>query len=123
MTLTNAELAIMELLWDTDHLSARQILEQIYCDSKKSQHGTVQRLLKSLEEKGFVHRDRSLGTHLFSAIIGREAYGGLQLESLANRLTGGSIAPLLTHLLDEKKIDKSEINRLRKLFSEGRKRG
>ena len=85
--------------------------------------GTVQRLLQSLEEKGFVDRDRSLGTHLFSALVGREAYGGIQLESLAQKLTGGSIAPLLTHLLDEKRLDRAEIKRLRKLLEEAQKRG
>ena len=120
--LTNAELAVMELLWDSGQLTARQIREQLYDDSKKSQHGTVQRLLQSLEEKGFVHRDRTLGVHLFSALISREAYGGLQLESLAAKLTGGSIAPLLTHLLDEKKLGKAEIKRLRKLLEEAQQR-
>ena len=121
--LTNAEMAVMELLWKSEQLTARQIREQLYGDSDKAQHGTVQRLLKNLEEKGFVHRDRSLGVNLFSAIVGREAYGGLQLESLAEKLTGGSIAPLLTHLLDEKKLDKAEIKRLRKLLEEAQKRG
>lgn len=113
---------VMELLWDSERLTARQIREQLYDDSKKSQHGTVQKLLQSLEEKGFVHRDRSLGVQLFSALIGREAYGGLQLESLAEKLTGGSIAPLLTHLLDEKKLGKAEIKRLRKLLEEAQNR-
>ncbi len=121
--LTNAELAIMELLWERSPLTARQVREQLYDDSKTSQHGTVQRLLQSLEEKGFVNRDRSLGVHLFSVIVSREAYGGLQLESLAEKLTGGSIAPLLTHLLDQQKLDKTEIKRLRKLLEEAQKRG
>jgi len=121
--LTNAELAVMELLWEVEKMTARQICEQLYDDSKKSQHGTVQRLLQSLEEKGFIDRDRSLGVHLFSAIVSREVYGGLQLESLAEKLTGGSIAPLLTHLLDEKKLGRAEIKRLRKLLEEAQKRG
>jgi predicted transcriptional regulator len=112
------ELSVMELLWESERLTARQILEQLYDDSKKSQHGTVQRLMQSLEQKGFVERDRTLGVYLFSATITREAYGGLQLESLAQQLTGGSIAPLLTHLLDEKKLGKVEIRRLRKLLKE-----
>ena len=121
--LTNAEMAVMELLWASEQLTARQIREQLYGDSDKAQHGTVQRLVQNLEEKGFVHRDRSLGVNLFSAIVGREAYGGLKLESLAEKLTGGSIAPLLTHLLDEKKLDKAEIKRLRKILEEAQKRG
>lgn len=121
--LTNAELAIMELFWETEPLTARQVREQLYDDSKRSQHGTVQRLLQSLEEKGFLERDRSLGVNRFSVVISRAAYGGLQLESLAEKLTGGSIAPLLTHLLDEKKLDKAEIQRLRTLLEGAQKRG
>ena len=121
--LTNAELSVMELLWDAEQLTARQIREQLYGDSEKAQHGTVQRLLQSLEEKRFVNRDRSLGVQLFSAVVGREQYGGAQLETLAQKLTGGSIAPLLTHLLDEKKLGKAEIKRLRKLLEEAQKRG
>ncbi len=113
----------MELIWSSDRLTARQILESLYDGSKKSQHGTVQRLLQSLEKKGFVKRDRSLGVHLFSAAMSREAYGGLQLESLAQTLTGGSIAPLLTHLLNERKLGKAEIKRLRKLLEEAQKNG
>jgi len=113
----------MELLWETSPLTARQIREQLYDDSAKSQHGTVQRLLQSVEEKGFVSRDRSLGVHLFSPTISREAYGGRQLESLAEKLTGGSIAPLLTHLLETDKLDKAEIERLRKVLEEAKKRG
>lgn len=120
--LTKAEMAIMELLWSAEQLTARQIREQLYGDSDKAQHGTVQRLLQNLEKKGYVQRDRSLGVNLFSALVSREAYGGAQLESLANSLTGGSIAPLITHLLDEKKLEKSEIQRLRKLLEEAQKR-
>ncbi|MCA9106943.1 MAG: BlaI/MecI/CopY family transcriptional regulator [Planctomycetales bacterium] len=121
--LTPAELAVMELLWQHAQLTARQIREQLYGDSEKAQHGTVQRLLQSLEDKGFVARDGSLGVNLFSARVGREAYGGDQLETLAQALTGGSIAPLLTHLLDQKKLSKEEIKRLRDLLNERPKRG
>lgn len=121
--LTNAEIALMELLWETNPLTARQIREQLYDDAEKSQHGTVQRLLQSLEEKEIICRDRSLGVHLFSPTVSREAYGGRQLESLAEKLTGGSIAPLLTHLLETDKLDKAEIKRLRKVLEEANKRG
>ncbi len=114
--LTNAELSVMNLLWDQGRLTARQIREQLYPDAEKAQHGTVQRFLQSLEEKGCVARDRSLPVHLFAAAISRETYAGRQLETLADTLTGGSIAPFLTHLLAEKKIDRAELARLRRLL-------
>ena len=72
--------------------------------------------------KGFVERDRSLPVHLFSALISRQAYASSQLESLADKLTGGSLAPLITHLMEEKKISRAEIKKLRQIL-EGRKGG
>jgi len=117
--LANAELAVMDLLWNEDRLTARHIREQLYPGSTKAQHGTVQRLLQRLEDKGFVDRDRELPVHLFSTLISRDAYAGSQLETLADKLTGGSLAPLITHLMDEKKISREEIKRLRQIL-EGR---
>lgn len=116
--LANAELAVMELLWKTDRVTARQIREQLYPGSSKAQHGTVQRLLQRLEDKQFVTRDRSLPVHLFSAAIKKEAYAGSQLESLADKLTGGSLAPLITHLLEENRISREEVDRLRRILDE-----
>ena len=121
-TLANAELAVMELLWGQDRTTARDIREQLYPDATKAQHGTVQRLLQRLEDKGFVERDRTLPVHLFSASIGRQAYASGQLESLAEKLTGGSLAPLITHLMEEKKISRTEIRKLRRIL-EGRSGG
>ena len=114
--LANAELAVMNLLWDEDRLTARSIREQLYPDASKAQHGTVQRLLQRLEDKGFVQRDRDLPVHLFSARITREAYAGSQLETLADKLTGGSLAPLITHLMEQKKISPAEIKTLRQIL-------
>ncbi len=121
--LANAELAVMELLWQEGRLAARNIREQLYPDPTKAQHGTVQRLLQRLEDKGYVERDRSLGVHIFSAMISREAYGCGQLESLAARLTGGSLAPLITHFIEQKKISRKDIEQLRAILDGHEKKG
>jgi predicted transcriptional regulator len=116
--LASAELAVMNLLWHEGRLTARQIREQLYPDATKAQHGTVQKLLQRLEDKGYVERDRSLPVHLFSAAISRKTYACGQMESLAAKLTGGSIAPLITHLIEAKMISREEMNRLRAILDE-----
>ncbi len=116
--LANAELSIMDLLWQTDRLTARQIREKLYPNQTKAQHGTVQRLLQRLENKGCVQRDRSFSAHLFFAAISRQTYAGRQMELLAARLTAGSFAPLITHLVEEKKISRKEIERIRAILDE-----
>lgn len=111
--LANAELALMELLWDQGPLSAREIRERLYAGAVKAQHGTVQRLLQRLEDKGFVARDRRLAVHVFAPAVSREEYTGSQLASLAARLTAGSLAPLVTHLVEHQQMSPDELRRLR----------
>lgn len=121
--LANAELAVMELLWDSGALTARQIREDLYPGDARPQHGTVQKLLLRLEEKQFVARDRSPPVHLFSARVSREAYAGDQLQAIAEKLTSGSLAPLLTYLIAEKRVSRAEIRRLRRILDGPGKRG
>jgi len=116
--LANAELAVMELLWRENRLTARRIREQLYPSVTKAQHGTVQRLLQRLEAKGYVERDRSQPVLYFSATLSRQAYAASQLESVAARLTGGSIAPLITHLVEENRISPEELEQLREILAQ-----
>ncbi len=118
-TLANAELAVMKLLWQSETpLTARDIRERLYPDETKSQHGTVQRLLQRLEEKGFIERDKSIAVHFFSASVTHQTYAGQQLEALADKLTAGSVAPLITHLFEQKRISRKEIGKLREVIQQ-----
>ena len=115
--LANAELAVMDVLWSQGRATARTVREALYAGGK-NQHGTVQRLLQRLEQKGYVERDDDLPVHLFTATASREAYAGGQLESLAQRLTGGSLAPIMTQLVEQKRLSHAEIERLRRILDE-----
>lgn len=116
--LANAELAVMERLWREGRLTARRLREQLYPDTTRSAHGTIQRLLQRLEDKGFVLRDASLGTQVFSARISREGYASGRLEALADRITGGSLVPMITQLIEDQKLTPEEIERLREILEE-----
>ncbi len=120
-TLANSELAIMDLLWEKTKLTARQIRETLYPKATKAQHGTVQKLLQRLEDKDFVMRDRSQYVHMFMAKITRQEYAASQLESLASKLTAGSFAPLITHLVETSKISDEEIEEIKNILDEYKK--
>ncbi len=119
--LPDAELAVMQLLWESEQLTAREIREQLYPDETASNHGTVQKLLQRLEQKGYVSRDRSQFVHLFRAVVARSQYAGEQLESLANKLTDGSLVPFLMHLIDTKRISAKERREIQSLLDRHKK--
>lgn len=118
--LANAELAVMNRLWDEGSATARQLREHIYPDAARPMHGTIQRLLQRLEDKGFVCRNSDRAAHVFSPRIGRRAYAAGRLESLADRVTGGSFVPMITHLLEERRLSDADMEHLRRLLEEER---
>jgi BlaI family penicillinase repressor len=115
---TDAELAILELLWDQGPASVRQLAEQLYQKSSASQHATVQKLLERLEAKGCVRRDRGTWPHTFAAAIERSDLIGRQLQQTADKLAGGSLQPLLTHLVKTGRLSAEDRQSLRSLLDE-----
>jgi BlaI family penicillinase repressor len=114
--LADAELAVMQFLWEQGKQTARQIREALYGDDTASNNATVQKLLARLEQKGYVCRDRSQFVHSFRASVSRPQYSNRQLESLAAKLTGGSLVPLISHLVESKKLSPQERREIRDLL-------
>jgi BlaI family transcriptional regulator, penicillinase repressor len=119
---TDAELAILKLLWDGGPLSARDIRDQLYPAGTPSDNATVQTLLQRLERKKLVTRDRTSFAHSFSAAVTREELAGDQLEALAAKLTDGSMVPFILHAVSSQKLSPKERQEIRELLA-GKKPG
>jgi BlaI family penicillinase repressor len=116
---TEAELAILQALWDGGPATIRRLTESTYGDVGASSYATVQKLLDRLESKGCVTRDRNDGVHLFSAAIGRDELIARRLRAVADTLCGGSLTPLLTHLVRSERLSEEDRATLRDLIERG----
>lgn len=116
--ITDAELSVMQVLWDHGPAPIRRIADALYPEGRTSQYATVQKLLERLEEKECVRRDRSAAIHHFSAVVGRDELVGRRLQAVAEKLCGGSWTPLLTHLVQHRKLSANERQALRKLVED-----
>ena len=114
---TDAELAILEVLWETGSATIREITVRLYPRGGSSHYATVQKLLDRLGAKGFVLRDRAAPAHSFRATVGREELIGRRLQATAEKLCGGSLTPLLMHLV-RGKLTSRERQALRALIDE-----
>ena len=115
---TDAELAVLQQLWDRGAATIRQLTEAIYPEGTPSLYGTVQKLLERLEAKGCVSRDRNNWPHVFQAIISRDELIGLRLRVMAEKLCGGSLTPLLTHLVEAERLTPQQRQELRSRLDE-----
>jgi BlaI family transcriptional regulator, penicillinase repressor len=115
---TEAELMILQLLWDQGPATIRQLTDALYPPGTEAQYATVQKLLERLEGKGHVDRNRTSHAHRFTALTDRDTLVGRRLRAMAEQLTGGLMAPLLTHLLRAETLTPKERQELRQLMDE-----
>jgi predicted transcriptional regulator len=115
---TEAELAVLRVLWDRGSLTIGQLTEALYPARTDAQYATVQKLLERLEEKSHVRRDRSGRAHVFSAVTGRDTLVGHRLRAVAEQLCGGMMASLLSHLVKANTLSAQDRQELRRLMDE-----
>lgn len=115
--ITDAELAVLQVLWDKGPLPIRRITEQLYPEGKTAQYATVQKLLERLETKACVSRERG-GVNIYAATIDRDDLVGRRLQAVAEKLCGGSWTPLLTHLVQVKGLSEKDRQTLRQLVDD-----
>ena len=120
-TVTDAELAVLIILWQRGPLSAKAITAALYPDGAESEFASVHSFLQRLERKGLVHRDRSEFVHSFSAAVSQADIAGQELETLAARLGEKSIAPLIMQLVEQKRLSEKEAAEIRKLLNKYKK--
>jgi predicted transcriptional regulator len=112
LNVPDAELAVLQALWEHGQATIRQLADRLYPGGKAAQYGTVQKLLERLEARGCVTRDRTPWPHLFAPAIDRETLIGWRLRETAEKLCGGSLTPLLLHLLKAERLSAGERHEL-----------
>lgn len=115
---TDAELAVLEVLWQRQSATVREIAEQLYAGCNPSQHATVQKLLERLAGKKCVRRNRGNWPHTFEPVVKREDLIGRKLQQTADRLCEGSVQPLLMHLVKAGRLSAEERRGLRDLLDQ-----
>jgi BlaI family penicillinase repressor len=113
---TDAELAVLKVLWARGPLTAKVIAQAVYPDGAETEFAAVHSFLQRLERKGLVVRDRSSFVHVFSATATEADVLGRELKTLVERLGSRSIAPLIMQLIDQKRLGKEEAAEIRKLL-------
>jgi predicted transcriptional regulator len=115
---TDTELAILQVLWDQGPATIRRLTDVLYPGGGTAAYATVQKLLERLEAKGCVRRDRNTAAHTFAAAVGRDELIGRRLQAVAEQMCGGSLTPLLTHLVRARRLNARERQELRSLIDE-----
>ena len=118
---TEAELSVLQRMWDHGAMTVRQLTDELYPGGGSSEYATVQKLLERLGSKKYVVRDRNVWPHMFEAAVDRDELIGRRLQSTADQLCNGSLQPLITTLVKSNKLTAQDRKSLRGLLDESDK--
>jgi BlaI family transcriptional regulator, penicillinase repressor len=116
-TLTEAELRLMDVLWEQGPSSVQAVLDAL---PKRSQlaYNSVLTTIRILEKKGYVRHIKDGRAHIYRPLVEREEASRSEIRHLAHRLFKNSHEMLVLNILEERGVDAEELNRLRQLLEQ-----
>ena len=118
--ISEAEHAIMEVLWDRHPLSAAEVCDEV-CETRGWSMPTVKTLLSRLVGKGALATEPAGRKFLYSPLIERSDYVGGESRRLVDRLFGGRAASLFAHLAESEALTDEDLGEIERLLKEMRK--
>ena len=118
---TDAELAILGVLWTRGASTVRQVHEAL-ADTRDTGYTTTLKLMQIMAEKGLVKRNETARTHVYSAVAGEEQTQHQLVKDLVDRAFGGSAAQLVLRALSAEGASDAEVKEIRKLIDDYREK-
>jgi predicted transcriptional regulator len=118
-TLTEAELRIMQVLWDRGSATVQQVLEALP-RKKPLAYNSVLTIVRILEKKGYVRHVKDGRAHIFTALLNQKDATRSEIRHLISRFFQDSRELLVLNLLEDEGLDAQEIERLRQMLDENR---
>ena len=114
--ISETEWEIMKVVWKRSPVSAGDILLQLQEEDASWHPKTAKTLMARLVTKGALGFNRQGRAYLYHPLVEEKACRAAESESFLSRVFGGSLRPLLVHMVEAKKISREEIKELRKLL-------
>jgi BlaI family transcriptional regulator, penicillinase repressor len=110
-TLTDGEARLMRVLWDLGSATVGDVAARL-----KSNYSTVQTMLRILETKGYVAHEKIGRAFAYRAIVDQTQARRRALSHLVSGLFNNSPSLLVLNVLEDERIDRRELDRLRQLI-------
>jgi predicted transcriptional regulator len=117
---TDAELAILGVLWERGPSTVRQVHEALA--TRETGYTTTLKLMQIMADKGLVKRNETERSHVYSAVAGEEQTQQQLVKDLVDRAFGGSAAALVLRALSADDATDAELKEIRKMIDDYREK-
>ena len=114
-TLTEAELRIMNVLWDRGSATVHEVLEALPAKPALA-YNSILTIIRILEKKGYVKHVKDQRAHVYLPQVDRKDATRFEVRHLVSRFFGNSREQLVLNVLEETGIDAEELDRVRQLL-------
>ena len=114
---TDAELEVLQVLWEHGPKSVRFVNEEL-SKNRKVVYTTTLKMMQVMTEKGFLERDTSQRTHLYKAIVSEQKIQQTLTDKLLKTVFKGSPLKLVVNALGHKKTSPEDLEEIKKIIQE-----
>jgi predicted transcriptional regulator len=114
-TLTEAELRIMQVLWQKGPGTVQQVLDIMPGETALA-YNTVLTTIRILERKGYVEHSKDGRAHVYAPLVAEEEASRSEIRHLVSRFFRNSHEDLVLNILEDRGVDPKELERLRKML-------
>lgn len=118
--ITDAEHAVMEVLWDRSPLTGQEVVERVD-PARGWSANTVKTLLGRLVAKGAAAAEEDGRRYLYRPAVAREDYVSRESRRLMDRLFGGRLTPLVAHLAERDELSDRDVAEIEAILRELKK--
>jgi predicted transcriptional regulator len=119
-TLTEAELRVMNVLWQKGQATVQQVLDAMP-EKLNLAYNSVLTTIRVLENKGYLGHKKDGRAHIYEPVIARAEASRSEVRHLVSRFFANSHESLLLNLLEEQNFDADELKRLRQILQASEK--
>ena len=115
-TLTEAELRLMDVLWQKGPRTVQQVLDALP-NKPALAYNSVLTTIRILERKGYVEHSKEGRAYVYAPRIERQEATRSEIGHLVNRFFKNSRELLVFNILEDRGLDAEEIRHLRELLA------
>ena len=115
--ISEAEHAVMEVLWTQAPLGAVEVAERVD-PTRGWSIRTVKTMLSRLLAKGALAHEQDGRRYLYRPTVAREDFVARESGRLLDRMFGGRVTPLVAHLAEQKRLTDKDIEEIEALLRE-----
>lgn len=118
---TEAELAILRVLWERGPSTVRDVHEALGGD-ERTRYTTTLKQMQVMAEKRLVKRNASQKTHVYAAVAQEQKTESRLVSNFLDRVFGGSVQKMVIHALQSGKVSSDELAEIKRVIREWEKR-